>query len=132
MLRSNKPLKREAIRRPLTGQAGVDSKDDPFIHGLSHMQATDNVIACDTEGIEHNARAYYVSGLSHEEQGEYANAIRDYDRAISLDPGLAWAYYHRGIAHGGAGHRRKKVEDLRAAARLGLRMAIDMLATCDR
>ena len=95
-------------------------------------QKKDNDIARDTHGIERNARAYYLSGLSHEERGEYANAIRDYDRAISLDPGLAWAYYHRGIAHGGAGHGRKKVEDLRAAARLGLRIAIDMLAVCGR
>ena len=132
MLRGNKPLKHETARKPPGGQAGADSKDDPCIHGLAHMQKKDTVIACGTDGTEHNARAYYVRGLSHEERGEYANAIREYDRAISLDPCLAWAYYHRGIAHGGAGHRRKKVEDLRAAARLGLGIAIDMLTVCDR
>lgn len=99
--------------------------DDPFAYGLFHVQDP----GVKRPGKKYDARAYYLKGLSHEERGEHTLAIRDYDRAIRLDPQLAWAYFHRAIAHGKSGDRSGWAEDLRVAARLGLRIAIDMLAS---
>lgn len=74
-----------------------------------------------------NARDYYLRGLSFEKRGDHLRAIADYDKAISLDSRLAWAYYRRALMHGAEGNRAQQSKDLQAAARLGLWMAVDML-----
>ena len=132
VLRNDKPIRSKAISKLHRSPARDNANDDPCGYGRAHTKKRETAVVSESDGVERNARAYYLNGLSHEERGEYTSAIRDYDRAISLDPGLAWAYYHRGIAHGGAGHHRKQVEDLRTAARLGLAIAVDMLTVCDR
>lgn len=80
----------------------------------------------------HDAKGYYNRGCAYQRRGDLLNAIGDYDKAIALDPRLAWAYYHRGLAHGDRGNRRQQVRDLKAAARLGLRIALDILAARKR
>ena len=119
-------MKRAAIR------AGSLSHNDPFEDVFTHTLANETNSISKPASTDQHARAYYLRGLSHEKRGDFTRAIRCYDRALSLDPRLAWAYYHRGIAHGSAGNSRQQAEDLRAAARLGLLIAIEMLAVCDR
>ncbi|HBL23491.1 MAG TPA: hypothetical protein DDZ40_05175 [Deltaproteobacteria bacterium] len=80
----------------------------------------------------HDAKGYYNRGRAYQRRGDCLNAIGDYDRAIALDPRLAWAYYHRGLAHGDQGNRRQQARDLKAAARLGLGIARDILAARKR
>jgi len=80
----------------------------------------------------HDAKGYYNRGRAYQRSGDFLNAIGDYDKAIALDPRLAWAYYHRGLAHGDRGNRRQQVRDLKAAARLGLGMARDILTARKR
>lgn len=80
----------------------------------------------------HDAKGYYNRGRAYQRRGDFLNAIGDYDKAIALDPRLAWAYYHRGLAHGDRGNHRQQVRDLKAAARLGLGIALDMLAARKR
>lgn len=105
---------------------------EPCEYGLipqMHRERTAGMNACDRT-IEPNpgdAKTCYNRGLAHERRGDCVSAINDYDRAISLDPKLAWAYYHRALAHGSRGNRRQQLKDLRAAARLGLRAALDIL-----
>ncbi|MBP7530126.1 MAG: tetratricopeptide repeat protein [Syntrophorhabdaceae bacterium] len=79
-----------------------------------------------------DAKGYYHRGRAYQRRGDCLNAIGDYDRAIALDPRLAWAYYHRGLAHGDRGNRRQQVRDLKAAAGLGLGIARDILAASKR
>ncbi len=79
-----------------------------------------------------DAKGYYNRGRAYQRRGDCLNAIGDYDKAIVLDPRLAWAYYHRGLAHGDRGNRRQQVRDLKAAARLGLGIALDILAARKR
>jgi tetratricopeptide (TPR) repeat protein len=126
MLRNGRDKRGE--QGPKTVRAG---HDDPFGLGLLHAQEIEPGVKRPGDQ-EHRARTYYLRGLSHEARGEYALAIREYDRAIRLDQRLAWAYYHRGIAHGNMGDPGRRAEDLREAARLGLRIAIDMLALSGR
>ena len=38
------------------------------------------------------------TGKAHIQQGNFREAIADFDKAISLNPNLAEAYYYRGIA----------------------------------
>ncbi len=124
VLRSSKPVKKDK-NEARRNSAGNLSVEDPFEHALAHTQKSETNSISKPASTDQNARAYYLRGLSHEKRGDFTRAIQCYDRALSLDPRLAWAYYHRGIAHGSAGNSRQQAEDLRAAARLGLLIAID-------
>ncbi|MBP1747619.1 MAG: peptidase caspase catalytic subunit p20 [Deltaproteobacteria bacterium] len=133
VLRGDKPKKNKTTCKPRSDSAGNDSYNEVFEYGLVRCtQERETAGTNEPTDTANDARAYYLRGLSHEKRGEYTRAIRDYNRAISLDPRLAWAYYHRGIAHGSRGNSRQQVKDLRTAARLGLWIAVDMLAVCDR
>ena len=73
------------------------------------------------------AKAYYNRGNSFLQLGKYAAAIDDFSKTIENDPSLADAYNNRAYAHMQLGHRTRALEDLRAAARLGSRLAQDAL-----
>ncbi len=64
-------------------------------------------------GIIYNNRGtgYYL-------QGEYHLAIRDYDRALSLNPADSLAYYNRGQSHNQLGEYTSAVADHTAAIRI--------------
>jgi lipoprotein NlpI len=46
-----------------------------------------------------DAGAFTSAGVTHLQQGDYDNAIRDFDRALALQPGLVVAWRNRGLAH---------------------------------
>jgi tetratricopeptide (TPR) repeat protein len=48
--------------------------------------------------IGETATDFVTSGLSNYKKGDIDGAIRDYDKAIELDPNNATAYYYRGMA----------------------------------
>jgi len=50
-----------------------------------------------------DAEAYCSRGFAHAEKGEYDLAIKDYGKAIDLNPDYALAYYNRGFAYQGKG-----------------------------
>ena len=52
--------------------------------------------------------------------GSIRKAVDDYDKAISLDPKLAEAYYNRGIANINLGKKDTGISDLSKAGELGL------------
>ncbi len=124
MLRSKRLFKRKKTGQRHSRARNTGHEDLPFAYG--HTQKDDANFVRDSDEVERDARNCYLSGLSHEKRGEYASALSDYDRAISLDPRLAWAYYHRGLIHGSTGNSRQQKEDFNAAARLGLWIATDM------
>ena len=45
-------------------------------------------------------------------KGDPDAAIADYDQAIALNPQVAMAYYHRGVAHARIGEQGKAIADL--------------------
>lgn len=65
--------------------------------------------ACDAPSRD--AGAFTSAGVAHLEQGDYDNAIRDFDRAIALQPGLVVAWKNRGLAHKGKGDFDRALAD---------------------
>jgi tetratricopeptide (TPR) repeat protein len=53
------------------------------------------------------AKTAYNRGWDYAEQGDYENAIEEYDEAIRLDPQAAKAYNSRGIAYGEFGQHEQ-------------------------
>jgi len=131
--------KREkGVKTPLRTVRGVKSVE-ACEHGLSTLICKERPGGAGVNGPDgmtethpHDAKGYYNRGRAYQRRGDFLNAIGEYDKAIALDPRLAWAYYHRGLAHGDRGNRRQQARDLKAAARLGLGIALDILAARKR
>jgi len=62
-----------------------------------------------------DASAFTSAGVSHLQQGDYEQAIRDFDRAIALQPGLVVAWRNRGLAHKGKGDFDRALADYEQA-----------------
>jgi lipoprotein NlpI len=69
--------------------------------------------ACDQSSRD--ASALTSAGVSHLQQGEYDQAIRDFDRAIALQPGLVVAWRNRGLAHKAKGDFDRALADYEQA-----------------
>jgi lipoprotein NlpI len=65
--------------------------------------------ACDRSSRD--AAAMTSAGVTHLQQGEYDRAIRDFDRAIAMQPGLVVAWRQRGVAHTAKGDYDRAVAD---------------------
>jgi lipoprotein NlpI len=90
-------------RSVLTGVAGL-------ILAMAWMAA------CDTRSRD--ASTFTTAGVAHLQQGEYDRAIRDFDRAIALQPGLVVAWRNRGLAHREKGDFERAIADYDQAALL--------------
>jgi tetratricopeptide (TPR) repeat protein len=64
--------------------------------------------------------SYYNRGNVRYRLEDRQGALRDYSRAIQLDPTYAKAYYNRGLVSAYLGDREGAHEDLHAAAELFL------------
>ena len=71
------------------------------------------VVACNQSSRD--ASALTSAGVSHLQQGEYDQAIRDFDRAIALQPGLVVAWRNRGQAHKAKGDYDRALADYEQA-----------------
>ena len=66
-----------------------------------------------------SAACYYNRGLAHAARGDAAAALRDYDRALQLDPRLAAAALNRGALRLQQGHFAEAEADFRLALEVG-------------
>jgi tetratricopeptide (TPR) repeat protein len=77
-----------------------------------------------------------VANLAFAELGDHQKAIKDFDKAIELNPKDADAYSNRGFTYGKLGDSGKAIRDLKTAARLGHKAAQDFLQSkgisCDQ
>jgi len=64
------------------------------------------------------AGAYYNRGVAYAKQQKYNEEIKDYDKAIELNPDLAEAYYNRGLAYVVLGKYNRAIEDFNKAIEL--------------
>ncbi|MGK7949257.1 MAG: tetratricopeptide repeat protein, partial [Xenococcaceae cyanobacterium] len=66
---------------------------------------------------------YFYLGNSYYYQGNYQQAISDYDRAIEIDPQLADAYNNRGNAHSYQGNYQQAISDYDRAIEIDPQLA---------
>jgi len=76
------------------------------------------------------AEAYFRRGKAHmaSHKTNTMEALADFDKAIALDPANADAYYERGLLHFFIINNEKGRDDMRMAARLGHKEALNWLA----
>jgi lipoprotein NlpI len=65
--------------------------------------------ACDKSSRD--ANTFTSAGVTHLQQAEYDRAIRDFDRALALRPGLVVAWRNRGLAHRRKGDFERALAD---------------------
>ncbi|MBM3162244.1 MAG: hypothetical protein FJZ79_02740 [Chlorobi bacterium] len=75
------------------------------------------------------AEDYYWSAKNKYHNGEFMEAVEDYDKAAELAPGVAKIYGSRAAAKRKLGDREGALSDARTAARLGDRDAQRILRT---
>jgi tetratricopeptide (TPR) repeat protein len=70
---------------------------------------------------------YCARGRVYEKLGDNQQALKDYSKAIELDPKEASPYFIRGGIYLKLGNNEQAMTDLKIAARLGLKLAQDLL-----
>ena len=73
------------------------------------------IIDAGTDPTESMANAHYLRGNAYYRKTEFGRSISDYGKAIRLNPELAKAYAHRGLAHKMLGNKQKAAADFRKA-----------------
>ncbi|MBW8769705.1 MAG: tetratricopeptide repeat protein [Gemmatimonadetes bacterium] len=71
------------------------------------------MVACNQSSRD--ASALTSAGVNHLQQGAYDEAIRDFDRALALQPGLVVAWRNRGLAHKAKGDYDRALADYEQA-----------------
>lgn len=70
----------------------------------------------DLAGAE-QAATHFLRAQAYARLADYAKAVEDYDQAIAFDPGLASAYYNRGVTQAARGKLSAALDDYSAAIR---------------
>jgi lipoprotein NlpI len=81
--------------------------------GLLGALALAWVTACTESSRE--AESLTSAGVTHLQQREFDRAIRDFDRALTLQPGLVVAWRNRGLAHRSKGDYERALADYEQA-----------------
>ena len=68
-----------------------------------------SIVSCNS--ASRDAGAFTSAGVAHLEQGEYDRAIRDFDRALALQPGFVVAWKNRALAYKGKGDLERAIAD---------------------
>src|ERR1700746_2818295 len=93
------------------------SRDDALSPRLRIEGCTAAIEAEQYSGRE-LAAIYYHRGIGHAKKAQYDEAIADFDRAIKLDPGAAYAFVNRGATYTIMGRYDAASADFNQAIRL--------------
>ena len=87
----------ERLRRELIAAKGKKRQADQaaFKNAIKKLEAID----------------WAEKGFVQFNQGKYAQAIGDFNRAVELDPQNVWAYYNRGVANTNLRQHTKAIQD---------------------
>jgi len=72
---------------------------------------------------QNSAEEYFNSGIEKANSGDYEGAIKEFDKAVEINPKFAEAYYNRGVAKGELGDYRGGIEDYNKAIEINPRYA---------
>ena len=97
--------------------------------GTDIQLKTANTLSDLTEAIrlDESAYLYYNRANVYVKRHDYAHAIEDYSKAISLDVNLAEAYFNRGLARLANKQQTEGINDLSKAGELGLYTAYSII-----
>ena len=77
--------------------------------------------------LAQTAEEYNDMGTSKGEKGDYKGALKDFNKAIELDPKLSDAYFNRGLAKIQLGQKDSGCLDLSKAGEMGYSQAYDTI-----
>ncbi len=125
-------LRAQAAARQLesVGVGADDSKVNAGNRNILEKKAIDDIIADLDTTIKlspRNAFAWYNKGNMLVKRGDYAEAIKAYDSAVSIKSDLAEAYYNRGYIYLKTGNRQAGIADLSKAGELGVVSAYNLM-----
>ena len=69
------------------------------------------------------SQLYFTTGIQKAINGDYRNAIQDYDQALKLAPSNSEVYYNRGVAYFSIGLAKSAIQDFNQAIALQPTMA---------
>ena len=102
--------KLKKLQQQRTGStSAVNNQDNPQ---SSQTQHTDTIYT------NQNAEDFLNQGLNKARQGDYREAIANFDRAIQINHNSAEIYHNRGLAHFKVGEIARAIEDFTQALRL--------------
>jgi len=87
-------------------------------------EAVGGFSACLVAARDRRGLCHYHRGLAYVALGKPDNAVRDFDRALELEPGLVEAALNRGLLHHQARRFPEAVADLNRALSGGYRPAV--------
>lgn len=80
---------------------------------LAKTELDEAVQLAPDDPVNYNSRGYYLYAF----RGNHAEAIRDYDRAIKLNPNYSYAFNNRGWSWYKEGNTKKALKDINRAKR---------------
>ncbi len=111
------------INRDFRSSSKIISAWESFETGLQLRREGKyrEAISAFNKAIEHNPKYmhFHHRGNTYMALKQYRNAIKDFNAVINLNPGIRNAYFYRGIALIKIGKKKRGLDDIRKAAKLG-------------
>ena len=98
------------------GEPEPEYKNGKLSEGIPRRETRNEV-----ETFDH----YYSEGTIHFQHGEYGSAVRDFDKALELNPKHAESYSYRAVASAWRGHYNKAIEFFERAVGIDTKVALE-------
>ena len=104
-------------------QAGVEQSEKIDVTMSSPTLATPTTEPAPTEKKVHDLvlplhENHFNKGLDYAEDGQWENAVQEFDKAIQVDPDYAEPYYNRGYSYDELGQYQTAIDDYTMAIQL--------------
>ena len=110
-----KPAVPEALEQNMAACESAEAPPEAII------PACNALIQFDRFDRDDQAAIFFDLGRAWHLKGDYDRAVANYDRALALNPGFAWAWYDRGLADSSKGNFGRALADYDAAIRVAPR-----------
>lgn len=106
------------------GSASADDDDATLCNGGPDISLEARISGCTgfigqgTDSVENLVAAYNNRGNAYDDSNQPDLAIKDYERAMELDPQGARAYFNRGATYYNKGEYGRAIQDFDEAIRL--------------